>query len=197
MLDNSDTNKGLRSKVTSVAKEPMDPKRRHVTCPPCRFSQQGFTFLELVLIVSVIGLIAAIAAFSIPEWRRNVRLRTTARDVISSFQFARVEAAKRNSSILVQVTAGGAGVGDCTVFIDNGQGVGGTADDSTPNGSEAIRILDLPARVSISGTTISPYVFNTRGIPTSGGGTVQLTNGKKTYNVTLSPAGAISLNGPF
>ena len=189
-------NKGLRSKVTSVAKEPMDPKRRHVTCPPCRFSQQGFTLLELVPIVSVIGLIAAIAAFSIPEWRRNVRLRTTARDVISSFQFARVEAAKRNAEILVQVTVGGAGVGDCTVFIDNGLG-GGTADDSTPNGNETIRILALPPRVSISSTSISPYVFNTRGIPTSGGGTVRLTNGDRTYDVVLSPAGAISLNGPI
>jgi Tfp pilus assembly protein FimT len=175
-------NKGLRSKVTSVAKEPIDPKRRHVLYPPCRFSHQGFTFLELVIILAIIG-------------RANMSLRTTARDVISSFQFARVEAAKRNSSILVQVTAGGAGVGDCTVFIDNGQG-GGTADDSTLNGGEAIRILDLPARVSISSTTISPYVFNTRGIPTSGGGTVRLTNGERTYDVVLSPAGAISMSGP-
>ena len=189
-------NKGLRSKVTSVATESIDPQRRHALCPVYRFSQQGFTFIELVLIVSLIGLIAAIAAFSIPEWRANITLRTTARDVISSFQFARVEAAKRNAEILVQVTVGGAGVGDCTVFIDNGQG-GGTADDSTPNGNETIRILDLPPRVSISSTSISPYVFNTRGIPTSGGGTVRLTNGDRTYDVILSPAGAISLNGPI
>ena len=186
--------KRLSSPVLSVAKSPIRPGTEQGLH---RHLEHGFTLVELIVIVAVIGLIAAIATLSIPEWRDNIRLKTAARDVISSFQFARVEAAKRNSSILVQVTAGGAGVGDCTVFIDNGQGVGGTADDSTPNGSEAIRILDLPAIVSISGTTISPYVFNTRGIPTSGGGTVQLTNGKRTYNVTLSPAGAISLNGPF
>ena len=174
-------NNGLRSKVTSVAKEPIDPKRRYVLHPPCRFSHQGFTFLELVVIMAVIGLLAAIAAFGIPEWRANITLRTTARDVISSFQFARVEAAKRNASIQVQVTVGGAGVGACTVL----------------DGAETIRILDLPPRVSISSTTISPYVFNTRGIPTSGGGTVRLTNGDRTYDVILSPAGAISLNGPI
>jgi Tfp pilus assembly protein FimT len=149
-----------------------------------------------VVVIAIIGLFAAIAALSIPGWRANITLKTTARDVISSFQFARVEAAKRNSEILVQVTVGGAGVGDCTVFIDNGKG-GGTADDSTPNGGETIRVLELPARVSISSTTISPYVFNTRGIPTSGGGTVRLTNGERTYDVILSPAGAIGLNGPF
>ena len=98
---------GLRSKVTSVAKEPIDPKRRHILYPPCRFSHQGFTFLELVIILAIIGLFAAITALSIPGWRANISLRTTARDVISSFQCARVEAAKRNASILVQVTAGG------------------------------------------------------------------------------------------
>ena len=188
-------NKGLHSKVTSVAKEPIDLKRRHVLYPVCRFSHQGFTLIELIVIIAVIGLLAAITALSIPGWRANITLRTTARDVVSNFQFARVEAAKRNSPILVQVTAGGAGVGDCTVFIDNGQG-GGTASDSTPNGGEVIRVLELPGRMSISSTTISPYVFNTRGIPTSGGGTVRLTNGDKTYDVILSPAGAISMSGP-
>jgi len=189
-------NKGLHSKVTSVEKQLIEPKKRHVLYPPCRFSHQGFTLIELIVIIAVIGLLAAITALSIPGWRTNISLRTTARDVISSFQFARVEAAKRNSSILVQVTAGGAGVGACTVFIDNGQG-GGTADDSTPNGGETIRVLDLPPRVSISSNPISLYVFNTRGIPSSGGGTVRLTNGERTYDVILSPAGAINMSGPL
>jgi prepilin-type N-terminal cleavage/methylation domain-containing protein len=176
-------NKELRSKVTSVAKEPIDPKRRHVLCPPCRFSQQGFTFLELVVILAIIGLMAAIAAFGIPEWRANITLRTTARDVISSFQFARVEAAKRNATASIQLTEGGQGVGKCQVVI----------------GGQTLREMTMPPRMILTPPTtpVTTFQFNTRGIPIGGGGTVAITNGARTYNIILSPAGAISLNGPF
>ena len=156
----------------------------------------GFTVIELIVIIAIVAILATVAILSIPGWRAKMNLKTTARDVVSHFQFARLEAAKRNSSILIQVVAGGSGTGGCIVFIDNGQG-GGTADDSTPNGGETLRELELPAEVSISGTTLSPFVFNNRGIPTSGGGTVTLTNGERTYNVVLSAAGALRLNGPI
>jgi Tfp pilus assembly protein FimT len=157
---------------------------------------RGFTVLELIVIVAIVALLAVIAALNLSEWKDNVYLKTAAREVVSNFQFARVEAAKRSAPMLVQVTVGGVGAGGCIVFIDNGQG-GGTDGDSIPNGGETLRNLALPPRVTISSTTTSPYVFNNRGFPIAGGGTVVLTNGNRTYNVVLSPAGSISLNGPM
>ena len=184
------------SKIVAKVENPIDSKRLHVSWQSCLISPRGFSFLELILIMAIMGILATVALFSIPQWRANAKLKATSRDVVSHFQFARVEAAKRNSPILVQIVAGGAGTGGCTVFIDNGQG-GGTPGDSIPTGGETLQDLALPTEVSITGTTLSPYVFNNRGIPTSGGGTVSLTNGDRTYNVVLSAAGALSLNGPI
>lgn len=156
---------------------------------------RGFTVIELAIIVAIIGTLAVVTTLNLSDWKANAYLKTAARDVVSNFQFARVEAAKRSATMLVQVTVGGAGAGDCLVFIDNGQG-GGTPGDSVPNGGETLRNLVLPPMVTITSTTTSPYAFNNRGFPIAGGGTVVLTNGYRTYNVVLSPAGSISLNGP-
>ena len=169
--------------MTSVEKQLIEPKRRHVLYPPCRFSHQGFTLIELIVIIAVIGLLAAITALSIPGWRTNITLRTTARDVVSNFQFARVEAAKRNATASIQLTEGGQGVGKCQVVI----------------GGQTLKEMTMPAKMILTPPTtpVTTFQFNTRGIPIGGGGTVTITNGARTYNIILSPAGAISLNGPI
>jgi type IV fimbrial biogenesis protein FimT len=175
-------NKGLHSKVTSVEKQLIEPKRRHVLYPPCRFSHQGFTLVELIVIIAVIGLLAAITALSIPGWQANISLRTTARDVVSNFQFARVEAAKRNATASIQLTEGGIGVGKCQVVI----------------GGQTLREMTMSGKLILTPPTtpVTTFQINNRGIPIGGGGTVTITNGSKTYNITLSPAGAISMSGP-
>ena len=173
-------NKGLCSKVTSVEKEFIDPRRRHVLCPLCRFSHQGFTVIELIVIIAVIGLLAAITTLNLSDWKANTYLKTAAREVVSNFQFARVEAAKRNSTASVQLTEGGQGVGKCEVII-NGQ---------------TLREMTMPPRVTLTPPTtpITTFQISNRGFPVGAGGTVVLTNGNRTYNVVLSPAGSISLN---
>ena len=182
----------LSLQIVPLAKTRIGPRREHLLS---RYYDHGFTIVELVVILAIIVTLITLATFNLSDWRNNALLKTAARDVVSNFQYARVEAAKRNTSILVQVTVGGGGAGRCQVFIDNGQG-GGTAGDSVPNGGETLRDLPLPPVVNLSSTTINPYAFNNQGIPTTGGGTIVLTNGDRTYNVVLSPAGGLSLAGP-
>jgi hypothetical protein len=107
-------------------------------------------------------------------------LRTTARDVVSYFQFAKVEAAKRNATASIELTEGGQGVGKSEVIISG----------------QTLREMTMPPKVTLTPPTtpVTTFQINTRGIPVGGGGTVTLTNGDRTYSVVLSAAGAVSLN---
>jgi type II secretory pathway pseudopilin PulG len=169
--------KRLSSPVFSVAKSPIRPgteQRLHGRL------EHGFTLVELIIIVVIIGGMIALASLGIPEWRANITLKTTAREVISSFQFARIEAAK-----------GGLGVGRCQVII----------------GGQTIRELAVPPSVVVTkleqplGTTVMApdaiYQLSNRGFPVGSVGKVTLSNGERSYDIELKPAGGISLSGPY
>ena len=143
----------------------------------------GFTIIELVVIMAIVAILATVATINLPRWRDNMTLRATARDLVSFMQFAKVEAAKRNATASIELTEGGQGVGKCKVIISG----------------QTLKEVTMPPKVTLTPPTtpVTTFQINNRGIPVGGGGTVSLTNGSRTYNVVLSAAGAVSLNGPL
>ncbi len=69
--------------------------------------QQGFSLLELMVTVIVLGLIAAIAVPSFAELRRRTALSTSANEIVAAVQTARMEAIRLNAP--VEVACAGAG----------------------------------------------------------------------------------------
>lgn len=63
------------------------------------FCQTGFSMVELMVVVSVIGILMAMGLPSYQIWMENTKIRTATESVQSGLQKARVEAIKRNTPV--------------------------------------------------------------------------------------------------
>lgn len=169
-------------------------------------SRAGFTVVELLIVIAIMGILAGVAFPMMLNWLPNMRLRGAARDVYSVMQRARAEAIERG----VNVTVGFNTATDAYIlFLDNGAG-GGNADNDVLDGSEPalLRSGPLPNGVAFDpdpavvadGDGVSfggnALVFTPRGLPAGiGNGTVALwvpATGRQ-RSVTVSIAGRVRM----
>jgi type IV fimbrial biogenesis protein FimT len=71
-----------------------------------RPTSRGFTLPEVLTVVAILGLLAAVAAPNLGAMIRTQRVKTAAFDVMSSLLYARSEAVKRNASVTITPSAG-------------------------------------------------------------------------------------------
>lgn len=60
---------------------------------------RGFSLIELMVVVVILGVLATLGAPSYHEWITNRRVRSTAESILSGLQMARAEAVRRNASV--------------------------------------------------------------------------------------------------
>jgi prepilin-type N-terminal cleavage/methylation domain-containing protein len=174
-----------------------------------RAGNKGFTLIELLIVVAIIAIAAGIVAPGISQMRQNSVLKSEARDLLSAFHTARLEAVRRNTTVTISFVKGAyspaGGVGEYTVFID--EDAVGDAGYRLPDADEEVILsktigagVSMPLSANSNFEGVSPAMwtgFTYRGLPLTDSGApttrgVVLQNANsRFYRLAMSPTGTV------
>lgn len=155
--------------------------------------QRGFNLIELMIAVTLLGVLLMLGLPEYREWIQNTQIRTSAESVLNGLQLTRAEAVRRNAPVTFTVNSNNwtvtvAASGDTVQTRSGKEGssnavITGTQNTVTFNGLG--RVTPVPA---------AEIQFNVTN-PT--GGTCQTTGGQmRCLRVTVSLGGQIRMCDP-
>ncbi len=169
---------------------------------------QGFTLVEIMVVVVILSVLGFFVAPEVMSWRPNMRLSDAAQDLYANMQNAKLSAIEKNENVVVSFSV----PGSYEIFVDDGEG-GGTAKNNVRDGAEETLSLDddpdsptfntsvisLPTGVIFDGSTDfgggAVTGFSSRGLAISGlagAGVLRKVDSSKWYRVSLGAAGGLT-----
>ena len=160
----------------------------------------GFTLIELMVTISLIVVVMALAAPSFTAYQRNAELTSVANTLLSSLTAARAEAMKRGRNVTVVPADGSHWTSGWIVFVDeDASGTKASTEttlSSEPAPASAITIATVPADMTY-------VMFNGSGYPRLTSGAFQPSSLDFTHTATgetrrivSSPAGRLRICKP-
>ncbi len=152
---------------------------------------EGFTFIEAIIVIFILALIAGIATPGILSWRSEAKLRGAADNLKSDLELAKLKAIQENGMVAINFTENG-----YLVFKDDGATQGVHDSDEDLYGS---RSLPAGVKIDLGKTTFADdglggqYTrFSGKG--TANDGTAHLVNSRGTKKrVVINVLGRIKI----
>ena len=146
-------------------------------------NKKGVTLIELIVVMVIIGILAAFFAPNIGAWLPNYRLRSAARDIVSTMRTAQIKAVSTNLTYRVSFTLPSSYILQYRNTLGNWVNEGVTQ--------------NFPSGISIAAVNFAANnaVFNPNS--TSSRGSITLQNIKTQRKLTLTPStGRVTISQP-
>ena len=158
------------------------------------YKNRGFTLVELLICVVVIGLLALFAYPEISKWKENETIRSEAFALSRVMMMARIDAIQSNCNVAVLFISDTDGVIDrYESFEDDGGGGGDANDWERQSGEKEIYSHDCPDGFSLT-TNFSSDRMRFKGRSSIVGGTVLLRyQGEDVAKVVVSLSGRVRI----
>ncbi len=145
--------------------------------------------IELMVVVGIIAVVSAVAIPEMGDMLKEYKLRSAAREMVSSLQNLKLRAIKENARTVMIIDANN---DQYTLFVDN------NPENWALDAPELINVIDLRSKgLEISSNFVSNTLgFNSRGLPATGiGGTITITkDANRSKQVIINLAGNIRVN---
>lgn len=166
----------------------------------CSSLARGFTLIELMIAVVILGLMVALAMPSYSVWIQNTRVRSATESFLSGLQLARNEAVRRNSSVQFVVGAGSAWTVSCQAVTPGCDAAAVVAIQSRArNEGSSAAVTVTP--VNGAGTTVRFSPFGGMSFPVPTAGTtiafdLALATATRNLRVTVATGGTVRMCEP-